>query len=134
MQQIQLQRLDVLFRRAGFEADVVVYSDVVDKDIEPAKFADRLFDDGGAVFGRNDVRDDEAAFRAGVAKVFFELIGGFHVFVHDDGDGAFALAAAHDGGANSLPAAGNKDALVFQLPVHASPLSTDRTPLHCPRT
>ena len=66
MQQIQLQRLDVLFRRAGFEADVVVYSDVVDEDIEPAKFADRLLDDGGAVFGRNDVRDDEAAFRAGV--------------------------------------------------------------------
>ena len=61
MQQIQLQRLDVLFRRAGFEADVVVYSDVVDKDIEPAKFADRLFDDGGAVFGRNG-RDNRKRF------------------------------------------------------------------------
>src|SRR5690348_1999065 len=133
MEQIELQRLDVFFRRAAFEADVIVDSHIVDQDIEAAEIAQRLLNDGGAGFGSDHVGDDEAAFRAGVGELFFELVGGFHVFIHKHGNGAFTCAAANDGRANSLPPSGDEDDLVFKLQVHVSPPSTDRSPPRCRR-
>src|SRR5690242_3812384 len=50
VEKVQLQRLDVFFRRASFEADVIVHSNVVDKDVQAAEFAEGLIHDGGAAF------------------------------------------------------------------------------------